>query len=536
MSVATLALTTILGAVTTVPTALSSPTTATPTTPTGPELPNLLLSFIVWSPLLAAIILMFLPDRTADQAGRIRLTALAGTGLAFVLTFFGINGQIGLAADGGAAAAYDENHRWLDAFSVTSNYHLAADGVALTMLIVSTTLFACVTLAMWKLQRAPRHYCVLLLLVETGVNGVICAQDVLLLVVFWGMQLIPLTLLISGWGGPRRGAAAIRFLAHAGVGTGLITTGLLISVVGSGVHTFDMSRVLAQSPPPSLSAVAFWLLLAGLLLIFAAPPFHGWMVEVAEQAHGPVAMVAVALVTRLGALGMVREIIGMYPGTAQHFSLVLVGLALAGALWAGLAMFVEDDIRRLVGWLAAAQTAPVLLAVGIGTQIALMGAVLELAASALTVALLLGIAAALEERVRVRRLAEMGGLASVAPRLSWLWMLAVLSAIGVPFLAGFSGDISVLLGSFPIHRIATLLLVLCGLPVIVALLRSTQRIFFGPAPEALERLKDASSLELGYLLPLVAGILLFGLLPGRVVPIIANGLREILNSHIAGVS
>src|SRR5439155_12751707 len=97
-----------------------------------------LLSALVWATFVAFLVVLFMPERTEEERGRIRMVGLAGAGLSFfVATVFGLLGQIALADTGGLASANEENHRWLGSFSFIANYHLTADGLTLPLLVLT---------------------------------------------------------------------------------------------------------------------------------------------------------------------------------------------------------------------------------------------------------------------------------------------------------------------------------------------------------------------------------------------------------------
>ncbi|HEV7468082.1 MAG TPA: proton-conducting transporter membrane subunit, partial [Candidatus Dormibacteraeota bacterium] len=149
-------------------------------------------------------------------------------------------------------------------------------------------------------------------------------------------------------------------------------------------------------------------------------------------------------------------------------------------------------------------------------------------------ALLLLLAGAVQDRTRTRSIARMGGLAWQMPKLAALWVLGGLAVIGLPFLAGFVAELMIFTGSFPVHRAATVIVMAGTLITTGYVLWTMQRVFFGPSREAFARLKDATTLELTYLLPLAIAVVILGLLPGRVLPVINNGVQSVVARFTGG--
>ena len=175
----------------------------------------------------------------------------------------------------------------------------------------------------------------------------------------------------------------------------------------------------------------------------------------------------------------------------------------------------------------------VLLAIGSGSSIALNGAVLQMVAHGLITGMLFLLVGSVYDRTRTRSISRLGGLAWQMPRLTWLWVFAGIASIGVPFLAGFTAEFMVFTGAFPVHRVATVI-VMGSIAITTGyMLWALERVFFGPAREAFARLRDASTLELTYLLPMAFFVLLFGVVPGRLIPMINNGVASVV-SRLSG--
>ena len=120
------------------------------------------------------------------------------------------------------------------------------------------------------------------------------------------------------------------------------------------------------------------------------------------------------------------------------------------------------------------------------------------------------------------------------PKLAALWVLGGLTVIGVPFLAAFVGELMVFTGSYPVHSAATVLVMAGTIITTGYTLWTVQRVFFGPSREAFARLKDATTLELTYMLPLAIAVAVLGVLPGRVLPVINNGVQSVVARFTGG--
>jgi proton-translocating NADH-quinone oxidoreductase chain M len=505
---------------------------ATPTTPSGLDLPSVLLSTVVFATTAAALVIVFLPERTPEQRSRIRSIALFASAAALLLTLVTMASAISLGVAATADQLHEENATWISHFSFAVHYHMSADGITLSLLVLSTVVFTSVFLAAWKRQQRVRLYCGLLLLLETAVNGALCATDLVLFVLFFAMQVVPLYLLIRCFGGSGRERSALRAAIALLVSTALLITGFLLVIAHSTAHSSDLSDLLtATRPLPTAVATAgFWLVFTGFALGFVIVPAHTWIVSATATASSGVSAVIAGVLVRLSGYGMIRFVLGFFPAQAERYSSALMVLAVFSAVWGVMVTLAQPTLRRMIAAVSIGQMSLVLLAVAAPNTISLDGAVLQLVAGGLSSALLLLVCGAIEGRTRSAPLDRLGGLAAQAPRLSGFWIFACLAALGAPLLAGFSAELMLFTGTFPIHPYATVFVMASTAVGTAALLWSAQRIFLGPVREEYARVRDASALELTYLWPLVVFLIAFGALAGRVVPVIGTGLTRIVAS------
>ena len=522
---------TVPGNILATPTAVPS-ATPTPTTSSGLDLPSVLLSTVVFATTLAALIIVFLPERTAEQRSRIRSVALGAAVLSLLLTLVTLGSAISLGVAATPDQLHEENASWITHFGFAIHYHLSADGVTLSLLVLSTLVFTSVFLAAWKRQQRVRLYCGLLLLLETSVNGALCANDLLLFVLFFAMQAVPLFLLIRCFGAGDRERSAQRAGIAVLISSALLVTGFLLVIVHSSAHSSDLAQILTASTSLSttVAGAGFWLVFTAFALGFVVVPAHMWFLSAAASASSGVSAVIAGVLIRLSGYGMIRFALGLFPVQAQRYGSALLVLAVLSAVWGVLLTLAQRTMRRMVAAVSIGQMSLVLLAVASPNTLSLDGAVLQLVAGGMSSALLLLLCGAIEGRTRSVSLDRLGGLAAQAPRLGGFWIFACLAALGAPLIAGFSAELMLFTGAFPVHPYATVLVMASTAVSTAALLWSAQRVFLGPVREEFARVRDASTLELGYLWPLVVFLIAFGVLAGRVVPVIGTGLTTLAAS------
>ncbi len=472
------------------------------------EIPALLLSSIVWVPTIVALALLFFPARTDAHRARIRSVALAGVGLVAalgVLMWYGFRDQ-------GATFAYEEKRNWMPAFG--TSYHLGVDGVSMPLLVLSTILFLTAVLASSRIRDRVKEYFFFLLLLETGVNGVLASLDYLLFFLFWEMQLVPAFFLIGAWGGPRRMYAAWKYLFFGLASSALLFLAILVTAARAPSHTFDIATLHDVQLPAAVVTLAFWLFFGAFALQLPAFPLHTGFVDAQAEAPAPVAAMLAGIVIKLGAYAMIRVNLGEFQDPLHKFRVPILVIALLTILWPAIAALRQDDLRRLIGYVVVSRMGFLLLATVSAEPVAINGSVVLMVADGLSSAALIFLAASLIERTNTRSIRAMGGLAARMPRGAVLWMMAALASIGLPGLAGFVGQFLIFLGAYPADRTATALALLGALLIAGVMVWTMQRLFFGPLPEAFARVRDLGSLELTYTITLVSLIFLIGLVPG----------------------
>jgi NADH-quinone oxidoreductase subunit M len=479
-----------------------------------------LLSVILFLPLAAGVLLLFLPRDWAKP------WALFWAAVDFVLAAILI-ARFNVNVSG---LQFTENiPNWIPGFGI--GYSVGVDGLSI-FLIGLTTLITAVAIgaSLWSINTRVKEYLALMLLLEAGVLGVFLATNLFLFYVFWEVMLIPAYFLIGTWGGPRRVYAAIKFVLYTAVGSllmlvGIITLGVLHQFHGgpNAAFTLDLAQ-LAKTPLTDTEQL--WLFLA-FFAAFAVKvglvPLHSWLPDAYTEAPTPVTVMLSGVMTKTAAYGFLRLCIGLFPGATHTLVPLMEVLAVVSILYgAGLAL-AQSDFKRLIAYSSISHLGVVILGLfALNTQ-GIEGGVLQMVNHGITISALFLIAGSMEARTNTRKIADFGGQALRWPALAVVFLIAALSALGLPGLNSFAGEFVALLGVFRANVIYGVLGTLVVIPAAWYLLRFFQGIMQGPEPErgpvvAAERKGTAKDLRVGelvVLLPLLALIFVIGLAPGQ---------------------
>ena len=516
--------------------ALPAPTPA-PVPGAGIFSSPLLLSLFVWVPVIVAVVIATMPNpRGRFDTLMKQIAFFTNVGLVFVLWVAYNQFESFLNT-----MQYEEKQPWLTA--IGASYHLGVDGPGMTMLLLSGLIGIVSVLASLGIRERVRSYFCLLLLVQASVNGAIVARDMFVLILFWAATVIPIALLILGWGGPRRNAAAWRLVGYWGLGTAALVIAAMVLYAATGATSFDMDVLLkATNISPRIQVIV------GLLLIVAAAtrlplfPFHGWARDLYAEAPVGVTVVVAGSATRLGAYLLLRGLIAAEPDAARLLAPLLAALAALTVGYAALAALRMIDIRQTGAHLAMIPGGVTALGLAALSPAAIAGSVFFLFAGGLAAALIVGVCATVADRAQSRSLQVLGGLAPRMPTLTWLLIIGGLAVLGVPLLATFPAELMTFFGSFKTQPVGAFA-VAAGLGVAaVALAKLWRRVLFGvPNPDA-PGVSDASLGESWYL-GLIAGALLWvGIfpngpkLPGTDAPIFDPGMVKVMSAGISEIA
>jgi NADH-quinone oxidoreductase subunit M len=458
---------------------------------------------LVLGPILLGFILYALP-KGADAFARGAGVAVAA--LAFL--------AIALKPD-----APDASVPWL-ARPFTAAFHLGYGPVSYwVVLLLAAVIFG--GLLAVRVPRA-REFTAQMLVLQGAMNGVFLAKDLLLFALFWDLMLIPVFLLMLGWGMPARGArsrgtAAWRYLIY-NVAGGLT---LLLATAAFGVVSGSTDVIGAPVAAGAIGEVWGTWIFAGFAFAFLVKtpvwPLHTWMPDTYAELPPPVVAAVSAVQSKAGLYGFI--VIGLPFLTAQMHAAapLMFVLGLVGLLYGAFVALTQDDAKRVLAYSSLSHLGLILIGIFSFNPIALAGAAVYIIAHGLFSAagfLTLGY---VEEREETRSLAHLGGLAAENPRLCGALLVTALGALGLPGLAGFAGELLILTGVYAAGFWWAALVAL--VPIVIAagyMLRLFQTIMHGPKGADLPERHDLTWREGLALAPLVAGLVLLGIDPHAV--------------------
>jgi len=428
-----------------------------------------------------------------------------------------------------------ENHDWIAALNV--HYHLGLDGMSLLLVLLTAIVSPAALLASWRVTRSPRLFGSLFLLLQGAALGVFLALDFFHWFLFWELSLVPAYFLIKLWGGPGATRAAYQFVIYTIGGSAFMLLGFAAIFAATGTLDFtQLSQLAADGLLTSkLAALGSWgprAVFTGVLLGLAVKvplwPFHTWLPSAYAEAPTGASMFLTGVMSKMGLYGFLRILWPLFPVQLHAAAPCLLWLALGGVVLGAFAAMKQTDLKRMIAYSSVNHLSYCLLALfAVSSATGRSGLTSEAAASAFSGTLLQmfnhGISAAalfaciglLELRTGGKRgLDDFGGLRTAAPVFAGLCGIAMFSSLGLPGLNGFVGEFLIFRGVFGLDPLAASVACLGLFATAFFLLTFWQRVFHGPrAGAAAGEFRDVAGVELVTLVPLVALMFVFGVLP-----------------------
>lgn len=465
-----------------------------------------ILSALLWTPAAGILALSLTPSRNTRI---IRLTANLFTTLTLLLSCW-------------LVIIYDQSNAGLQ-FSESillnpklgSYYALGIDGLSLPMLVLATLLTSIALLASFTISSGVKGYHISILLLEFGMLGVFLAQDWALFYIFWEVTLIPLFFLIDRWGGKQRHMASLNFVLYT-MGGSIFILISLFAIAGympeQGNSLMATMSQAAQSMPPNIQVLVLLGFLIGFGVKMPIFPLHGWLPLAHVEAPSPVSILLSGILLKMGAYGLIRVVV-MLPGATLVLQQLLIFLALFGMIYGGLLAWRQSDLKTMVAYSSVSHMGIVLLGIVSMNETGLTGAILQMTAHGLIAGAMFLLVGLLYERTHTRNIQDYSSLVQVMPRFAVFMTITLFAAMGLPGSVGFIAELHTFIGGF--QQWGTLM-IFFSISILVSsayAMRTIGTLFTGPVKPQMQQIQDLRTPEILAAGLLVAGIVLFGLLP-----------------------
>lgn len=530
----------------------------------------LLLSLIVFLPSAGALLLTFFPR---ELTGAMKGFTLAVTVAVFALTVLMLLPAMNEAwRFDTAEPAIAEMQKtfslpWIPSFNIY--YFMGMDGISFPLVVLTAFISMLSMAASWNIDRHVKAYCILFLLLETGMLGVFLALDFFLFYVFWEVMLLPMYFLIGVWGGPRKEYAAIKFFLYTLLGSVFMLIAILMLYfasdlrslspeqrvaarvsgaelenfereqnAGRPIHTFNILALQQMGQHTdlfgsgllfnkSLQWWAFLLLFAGFVIKVPSVPVHTWLPDAHVEAPTPISMILAGVLLKMGGYGIIRICYPICPQAGYDLAYFVCALGVVSMVYGAFAALAQKDFKRLVAYSSVSHMGYVVLGLGVWSawagnefnseywKLGMNGAMFQMIAHGISSPGMFFLVGVVYDRVHHRDLDKFGGLFGRMPVYTGLAIGIFFAGLGLPGLCGFIGEVFVTLSAWNYSR--ALAVVSAGVVILTAayILWTIQRVYLGPeykGPHG-DHLTPMTAREVAIAAPLLALAIVFGVYP-----------------------
>ena len=474
-----------------------------------------ILNALIFVPAVGALVVALLPRSRPDLARPVGalFAGIAGA-LALALAWQFDTAAAADAESVGEGFQFISQQSWIPDLGIS--WHVGVDGISL-WLVVLTSVVVPIVLAGVDPHHDPKPYTAWMLLLQAGSVGAFVALDLFLFFVMFEVVLVPMYLLIAGWGYEGRRYAATKFFIYTMSGSALLLVAIIATAVlgspDSGI-TFDLVT-LAEGQQLATNAARLCFVAFAIAFLVKVPvvPLHTWLPDAHTEAPTAGSVVLAAVLLKLGTYGLLRFGLYLFPEASDWAAPVLVTVGVVGVIWGAITAAMQRDLKRLVAYSSVAHMGFIVLGIFAFTAEAIGGGVIQMVNHGISTGALFLLVGMLYERRRTRQIDELAGIQSAAPVYAGVFTLIMLSSIGVPGLNGFVGEFLILIGSFETRRWWTVIAATGVILAALYLLWAYQRVFHGPPAAADRQTADLRKGELLTLAPFVIAAVALGVYP-----------------------
>lgn len=496
---------------------------------------TLLLSLIIFLPSVGAMLLLLFPKGSDDA---IKWTTLAVTIVTCLFCFMLFGQFMNMIPDGGVPPSlYDRamatetgqakdlvvRHEWISSFNI--EYYLGVDGISMSLVLLTGILSVLSMIAAFSITKFVRGFCILYLILETGMLGVFLSLDFFLFYVFWEVMLLPMYFLIGVWGGPRREYAAIKFFLFTLFGSVLILIAMIAFHLNTDPHTFDIMKLHGQMNGDidpfdnTLQIIMFILLFIGFAIKIPIVPLHTWLPDAHVEAPTPISMILAGVLLKMGGYGLLRICYPICPFGAKTLAFTVATIGVVSIIYGALAAMAQTDFKKLVAYSSVSHMGYVTLGIAVLPVLSaeyytwgLTGAMFQMIAHGISSAGMFFLVGVIYERAHHRDLNRFGGLMNIMPLYGGIATVIFFAGMGLPGLCGFIGEIFTVLAGYKYSKAMGIIAALGVILTAGYILWTVQRVFLGTNTEY-EGTKEITRRELIAAVPLVFLAILLGVYP-----------------------
>lgn len=395
-----------------------------------------------------------------------------------------------------------------------SQFNVGLDGMGAMLCLLTAVSFPLIFITVYGREYdRPGAFYGLLLLSQAGLIGVFTAYDALLFYVFWELALIPVYFLCSMWGGERAIPVTFKFFVYTFAGSLLMLTGIIYIYTQTPEHSFSWTAFTALQPGSTEQSWLFWLFFVAFAIKMPVFPFHTWQPDTYEQSPTPVTMVLSGIMVKMGLFGVIRWLLPVLPQGVYMWQEAAIVLSVIGIIYASCIAIVQTDLKRLIAYSSIAHIGLMSAAIFANNEQSMQGVQVQMFNHGINIIGLWMIVEVIQNRLNIKNMQEMGGIATHAPKLAIALVIVSLANIALPLTNGFIGEFLMFSGLFQYNAWFAAIAAVAIILAAVYMLNMLQKVIFGEANALTSTTADLKTGELLAISVVIVIIFVLGVYP-----------------------
>ncbi len=487
-----------------------------------------ILSSLILLPTVGALFLFFTKDKEGNNATA-KYVALFTTVVNFLISIY-----LWIFFDQSTSSfQFVEDRTWIEGFI---NYKVGVDGISILFIILTTFITPlCIISVNNSVKNRLRDFLIAILIMESFMIGVFCSLDLVVFYLFFEAGLIPMFLIIGIWGGPKRVYSAFKFFLYTLLGSVL----MLVAIIS--IYWITGTTDVVQLYELGIDAKYQNLLWLAFFSSFAVKtpmwPVHTWLPDAHVEAPTAGSVLLAAILLKMAGYGFIRFSLGLFPVASEVFTPLIYTLSVIAIIFTSLIALMQEDMKKLIAYSSVAHMGFVTLGIFTLQQQGIEGSIIQMISHGLVSAALFLCVGVVYDRMHSRMINSYGGIVTIIPKYSILFMLFTLAALGLPGTSGFIGEFLILMGAFKDNFLVA---VIASLGVILGaayMLWLYKRVVFGKlVNEDLKKMFDLNRSEYLILSCLAVPTLFFGFYPDPLINTIEVSVTDLINMHNTNIA
>ncbi len=483
-----------------------------------------ILSSLILLPLIGTLFLLFSKDKDYQNTSTMKYVALFTSFVNFLISIY-----LWYLFDSSTSSfQFIEDKEWLKGFI---NYKVGIDGISILFIILTTFITSlCIISVNNSIKYRLRDFLIAILIMESLMIGVFCSLDLVIFYLFFEAGLIPMFLMIGIWGGARRVYSAFKFFLYTLLGSVLMLVAIISIYWMSG--TTDIVQLYELGIDTKYQNLLWLAFFSSFAVKTPMWPVHTWLPDAHVEAPTAGSVILAAILLKMAGYGFIRFSLGLFPVASELFTPLVYTLSLIAIVYTSLVALMQEDMKKLIAYSSVAHMGFVTLGIFTITQQGIEGSIIQMISHGLISAALFLCVGVVYDRVHSRLIKTYGGLVSVMPKYSILFMLFTLAAIGLPGTSGFVGEFLILMGAFKDNFLVAAIASLGVIFAAAYMLWLYRRVIFGNLTNKnLLQIPDLDNSEKFILWCLAIPVLFFGFYPEPLINTIEISVKDLIEMY-----